>query len=140
MTRSVTIMSAAAAALVASLGKTPQTLGEHTAYVTGSKTLGVIVQVRARAPRGQAKVLQFRAFGMVQDKKGNHTLCAGAWQPTENEALRSLQVDFEQCNQPNMAYRISEDMIAQGALSIPDAGRVLDYRDPPLFDDLPVAA
>lgn len=135
MTKSITILSATGAALLASLGRQPQTIGEHTAYVTGSKTLTVMVQARARVPRGQARQLQFRAFGMVQDKKGAHTLCAGAWQATENEALRSLQVDFEQCNQTAMTNQISADMYAQGALSIPDAGRVVDYRDPPLLED-----
>lgn len=139
MTKTVTILSATGAALLASLGKTPIALGEHEAYVTGAQTLGVQVQVRARAPRGQPRTLQFRALGLLTDTKKGPVWCAGAWHPTENEALRSLQVDFEQSGLPRLSDRISADMHFQGALSIPDAGRRLDYRDPPLFEDLAAA-
>lgn len=126
------IVAIAAAGLLASLGKNPEPLGEHEARITGAQTLSVMVQVRARAPRGQARALQFRAFGLVTGKQGP-VLCAGAWQATENEALRSLQVDLEQSNLPRVAARIAEDMNVGGALSLPDAGRRLDYRDPPLL-------
>ena len=139
MTKTVTMLAlSSAGALLAVIGKSIVQIGEHTAYITGTQTLQTSVQVRGRAPRGQAKQLQFRAFGLLTDKKGA-TLCAGAWAATENEALRSLVVDFEQSNLPRIGERIFEDMVSRGALSIPDAGRKADYRDPPLFEDLKAA-
>lgn len=133
MTKTITAFGAVA--LLAAIGKSIVQVGEHQAYVTGTQTLNTFVQARGRAPRGQAKQLQFRAFGLLTDKKGA-TLCAGAWQATENEALRSLVVDFEQSNLPRIGERIHSDMQFRGALSIPDEGRKVEYRDPPLFDDL----